>query len=150
MYAYKSLSQVERAFRSCKTMDLKMRPIYHYLPHRVKIHIFMCMLAYYVEWHMRRSLAPMLFDDEDKEKAKALRNSPVSTATVSPTAKKKAQGKITEDGLPVHSFQTLLDDLATITKNYLQPKIAGSPIFTKLTQPTPVQRKAFGLLGLTL
>jgi transposase len=150
VYAYKSLSQVERAFRSCKTMDLKMRPIYHYLPHRVKAHIFLCMLAYYVEWHMRQSLAPMLFDDEDKENAQSFRSSPVATATVSPTAKKKAQRKITEDGLPVHSFQTLLDDLATITKNYLQPKIADSPIFTKLTRPTPVQRKAFELLGLTL
>jgi hypothetical protein len=127
-----------------------MRPIYHFLPHRVKAHIFLCMLAYYVEWHMRQSLAPMLFDDEDKEGAQALRNSPVVAATVSPAAKKKAQCKITDDGLPVHSFQTLLDDLGTITKNHLQPKIANSPMFTKITQPTPLQRKAFRLLGLTL
>ncbi len=148
--AYKSLSQVERAFRSCKTMDLKMRPIYHFLPHRVKVHIFLCMLAYYVEWHMRQSLAPMLFDDEHKDRAQALRTSPVAAATVSPAAKKKAQRKITEDGLPVHSFQTLLDDLATITKNRLQPRIADSPMFTKITQPTPIQRKAFRLLGLAL
>ncbi len=150
VYAYKSLSQVERAFRSCKTMDLKMRPIYHFLPHRVKVHIFLCMLAYYVEWHMRQSLAPMLFDDEHKDRAQALRTSPVAAATVSPAAKKKAQRKITEDGLPVHSFQTLLDDLATITKNRLQPRIADSPMFTKITQPTPIQRKAFRLLGLAL
>jgi transposase len=150
VYAYKSLSQVERAFRRCKTMDLRMRPISHFLPHRVKAHIFLCMLAYYVEWHMRQLLAPMLCDDADKDRAQALRPSPVVAATVSPAAKKNAQRKITEDGLPVHSFQTLLDDLGTMTKNHLQPKIAGAPLFTKITRPTPLQRKAFRLLGLTL
>ncbi len=98
--AYKNLAQVERAFRSLKTADLDIRPIYHWLSDRVRAHVFLCMLAYYVEWHMRRKLAPMLFDDDDKEAALASRSSPVAKAPRSDNAKAKAAGKITEDGRP--------------------------------------------------
>lgn len=121
--AYKSLSRVERAFRSYKTVDLKVRPICHRLPERVRAHIFLCMLAYYVEWHMRSSLAPMLFDDEDKALAEALRDSVVAPAIGSVIAHSKRQKKRAEDNLPVHSFQTLLKDLATIVKNRVQLKL---------------------------
>ncbi|HEY9821470.1 MAG TPA: IS1634 family transposase [Candidatus Sericytochromatia bacterium] len=148
--AYKSLSQVERAFRSYKTVDLKVRPICHRLPGRVRAHIFLCMLAYYVEWHMRSSLAPMLFDDEDKALAEALRDSVVAPAIGSVIAQSKRQKKRTEDDLPVHSFQTLLKDLATIVKNRVQPKLPGARVtFDKITCPTPLQQKAFALLGVS-
>jgi transposase len=148
--AYKSLSRVERAFRSYKTVDLKVRPICHRLPERVRAHIFLCMLAYYVEWHMRSSLAPMLFDDEDKALAEALRDSVVAPAISSVIAQSKRQKKRTEDDLPVHSFQTLLKDLATIVKNRVQPKLPGARVtFDKITSPTPLQQKAFDLLGVS-
>jgi hypothetical protein len=108
------------------------------------------MLAYYVEWHLRNALAPMLFDDEDKATAEALRENVVSQARRSQKAKSKVLYKRTEDGLPVHSFQTLLKDLATIVKNRVQPKLAGAKIaFEKITCPTPLQQKAFDLLGLS-
>src|ERR1035438_9032023 len=119
---YKSLSGVERAFRSLKTVDLHVRPIHHRLPDRVRAHILRCMLAYYVEWHMRQLLAPILFDDHDKPQAQAARTSIVAPAVRSASAKLKALTKQTDDGLPVHSFQTLLGDLATIAKNRIQPK----------------------------
>lgn len=149
--AYKSLSTVERAFRSYKTIDLKVRPIGHRLAHRVRAHIFLCMLAYYVEWHLRNALAPILFDDEDKATAEALRDSVVSPARRSDKAKSKVQKKRTAaDDLPVHSFQTLLKDLATIVKNRVQPKLPGKSVtFDKITCPTPLQQKAFDLLGLS-
>ncbi len=114
------------------------------------------MLAYYVVWHMRRALAPMLFEDEDKEIAEALRHSVVSAAKRSPSAEGKARTKRTADGEPVHSFQTLLKDLATIVKNRAQPRIplAGNagkpPEFNIVTIPTPIQRRAFELLGVPL
>jgi transposase len=120
--AYKRLSRVERAFRSLKTMDLKLRPIHHHLADRVRAHAFLCMLAYYVEWHMRAAWAPILFDDDDKEGAEALRDSVVSPAERSDRAKEKAYTKRTEDDLPVHSFQTLLKDLGTITRNRCRVK----------------------------
>ncbi len=148
--AYKSLSRVERAFRSYKTVDLKVRPICHRLPERVRAHIFLCMLAYYVEWHMRSALAPMLFDDEDKALTEALRDSVVAPAISSVKAQSKRQKKRTEDDLPVHSFQTLLKDLATIVKNRVQPKLPGARVtFDKITCPTPLQQKAFVLLGIS-
>lgn len=149
--AYKRLSTVERAFRSLKTVDLKIRPIYHRLPNRVRAHVFLCMLAYYVEWHMRGKLASILFDDDDKQAAATHRSSPVAPAQVSDKAKNKADRKRTPDGLPVHSFRTLLDDLATLTKNRVQ--VAGQndgAEFDMLTTPTEVQAKAFELLGLRL
>jgi transposase len=146
--AYKRLTVVERAFRCLKTVDLKVRPIYHYLENRVRAHIFICMLAYYVEWHMRQLLSPILFDDHDKEAARKLQESVVAPAQRSQKAKMKENTKRTEDGFPVHSFQTLLEDLATIVKDRCLPKIPGSPTFDKTTRPTPLQKKAFKLLRL--
>jgi transposase len=153
---YKDLSAVEQAFRSLKMIDIRVRPIYHRLPDRVRGHILLCMLAYYVVWHMRRALAPMLFEDEDKEIAEALRDSVVSPAKRSPSAEGKARTRRTADGGPAHSFQTLLKDLSTIVKNRVQPKI--SPLgtgekaseFVMVTIPTPVQARAFELLGVPL
>ena len=119
---YKSLSGVERAFRSLQTVDLHVRPIHHRLPDRVRAHILLCMLAYYVEWHMRQLLAPILFDDHDKPQAQAARTSIVAPALRSRAARRKAATRKTDEGLTVHSFQTLLSDLATIVKNRIQPK----------------------------
>lgn len=148
--AYKALSVVERAFRSFKTVDLRVRPIYHYLAHRVRSHVFLCMLAYYVEWHMRQALAPMLFDDEDKAAAQALRASVVAPAQSSAKARRKASRKRTEEGGAVHSFQTLLTDLATIVKNRIEPKIGGAESFDQTTRPTPLQQRALDLLRVRL
>jgi hypothetical protein len=148
--AYKDLTGVERAFRSYKTVDLKVRPIYHYLANRVRAHVFLCMLAYYIEWHMRKALAPLLFDDHDKASGQALRGSVVAPAEPSPKAQRKAQTKRTEEGLPVHSFQTLLADLATIIKNRIQPKIPGVEAFDQVTRPTPLQQQALDLLRVRL
>jgi len=147
--AYKDLQQVERAFRSYKTVDLHVRPIHHRAENRVRAHIFLCMLAYYVEWHMRRALAPMLFDDDDKSGAASKRKSIVAPAQRSDSALAKAATKNTNDGLPVHSFQTLLADLATITKNRVASKIAGLE-FDRITRPTPLQDRAFELLEVSL
>jgi hypothetical protein len=150
--AYKSLSEVERAFRSLKSIDLKIRPIFHRLAERVKAHVFLCMLAYYVEWHMRKALAPILFDDHDPGDAANSRPSVVAPAERSAAAKRKAKTKMTEDHLPVHSFRTLLADLATITKNTVEVKPINNDLarFEKLTRPTPLQQRAFDLLGVRL
>jgi len=148
--AYKSLATVERAFRSLKTVDLHVRPIGHRLADRVRAHVLLCMLAYYVEWHMRQALAPMLFDDDDKATAAAQRASVVAPAQRSPRARRKAHTQQTEDGRPVHSFQTLLHDLGTITKN--QIRFVHSPLETTemLTKPTPLQQRALDLLQVAL
>jgi transposase len=144
---YKGLAVVERAFRSSKTVDLHVRPIYHYNADRVRAHIFLCMLAYYVEWHMRIALAPILFDDHDPIGARAKRASIVSPAKPSNAAQKKASTKKSQqDGLPIHSFRTLLSDLATLTSNKVENKAHGLS-FVRVTRPTPVQQKAFDLLG---
>lgn len=150
--AYKSLSQVERAFRSLKSIDLKVRPIHHHLVERVKAHVFLCMLAYYVEWHMRKALVSILFDDHDPEDAANSRPNMVAPAERSTAAKRKAASKTTDDGLPVHSFQTLLSDLATIARNTVEVKHTGNdPVtFEKLTRPTRVQQRALDLLGVGL
>ena len=140
---YKNLAVVERAFRSLKSVDLKVRPIHHHLAGRVRAHVFLCMLAYYVEWHMRRALAPVLFDDEDREAAQAQRDSVVAPAQRSAKAQRKAMRKRTDDGLPVHSFQTLLADLGTISKNHVQ---MGDQNFQMITTPTEIQQRAFDLL----
>jgi transposase len=147
---YKRLSVVERAFRCIKTVDMKVRPIFHRSAKRVRAHIFLCTLAYYVEWEMRRLLAPILFDDEDHELAEQQRSSVVAPAQRSETAKRKASSKHTADGVPVHSFRTLLKDLATITKNQIQPNLPDAPTFAKVTQPTRTQKKTFDLLGVKL
>ena len=140
---YKSLSTVERAFRSMKSVDLKVRPIYHHQAERVKAHVFLCMLAYYVEWHMRRALAPLLFDDEDHEAAQAQRASIVAPAQRSTSAQQKAASKQTADGSPVHSFRTLLADLATLTRNRVR---MGERTFDMLATATAVQERALQLL----
>src|SRR5271165_591379 len=147
--SYKSLACVERAFRCIKTVDLHVRPVYHWLADRVRAHVFLCMLAYYLEWHMRQRLAPMLFDDTDKETAEALRASVVAQAQRSPAAVKKQATGQTEDGLPVHSFHTLIADLATLTRNTVETAIAPGMPFTITARPTPIQTKAFQLLGVT-
>ena len=147
--SYKRLAAIERAFRSLKTVDLKVRPIHHRKADRVRAHVFLCLLAYYVEWHMRRALAPILFDDDDPAAGEAARRSVVAPAQRSPRAKAKALTKRTDEGVPVHSFRTLLADLATLTKNRVQPKAPGVPAFEMLTMPTPLQRRAFALLGVS-
>ena len=148
--AYKRLAVVERAFRSLKTVDLKVRPIYHHAANRVRAHVFLCMLAYYVEWHMRERLKPLLFDDDDAAAAAAARASIVAPAQVSPSAKDKARRKRNASGWPVHSFRTLLDDLATVAKNRVVARLAGAGPFELVTRPTALQREAFKLLGVRL
>ncbi len=143
--AYKGLSVIERAFRSFKTIDLKVRPIFHRLEERVRAHVFLCMLAYYVEWHMRQKLAPLLFDDDDPEGKEAKRSSVVAPAQRSDRAERKARTKRTDDGWPVQSFQGLLGDLATLCKNLVLTK-GGGDTFDTLTTPTPLQQRAFDLL----
>lgn len=143
---YKSLSKVERAFRSMKSIDLKVRPIHHHLEDRVKAHVFICMLAYYVEWHMRKALAPILFDDDHHPEAQALRSSVVEPAKRSKEASVKASRRTTEDGIPVQSFQSLLSHLGTLTGNTV--RLESSDVgFLQYSEPTVVQRKAFELLG---
>jgi transposase len=142
---YKALSQVERAFRSLKTVDLQIRPIHHHLPDRVRSHIFLCMLAYYVEWHMREAWRPILFADEDQA-AKATRD-PVAPAKRSPAAERKVATHHLADGTTVHSFRTVLQDLATIVRNVC--RMHGhehAATFTVTTTPTPEQRRAYDLL----
>jgi Transposase DDE domain len=146
--AYKSLARVERAFRCLKTTDLDIRPIYHWVSPRVRAHVFLCMLAYYLEWHMRQALAPVLFDDHDRAAGEALRSSPVAKAEPSPAAKRKARKKHTDDGLQVHSFRTLLADLATLTRNTVV--YGKAPAVTLLARPTEIQQRAFELLRVKL
>ncbi len=146
--AYKGLSKVERAFRSMKTVDLKVRPIYHRRPQRVRAHVLLCMLAYYVEWHMRGKLAPVLFDDHDPEAAREQRESVVQAAQRSPAARAKAARKRTADDLPVHSFRGLLAELGTLTANQMRMADSGAT-FTMQSEPTAVQQRCFELLGVT-
>ena len=140
---YKSLSKVERAFRSMKTVDLKIRPIHHRLADRVRAHVFLCMLAYYVEWNMRKALAPLIFDDESTTRQR----SPVASAKRSASALKKASTKRNADGDPVESFQGLLRSLRTIARNRMRSKGAETSEFEIVTTPTPTQQKALELLG---
>ena len=144
---YKDLSAVENAFRSIKTVDFKVRPINHYGADRVRCHIFLCMLAYHVEWHMRQALKPLLFDEDDPQAARLTRSDVVAAKKPSASAKAKASRKKTPDGLPDHSFQTLLDDLATLTRNTIVPAIPGAPGWQQNTEPTPLQTRAFDLLA---
>ncbi len=146
--AYKGLSHAERAFRDVKSGDLDVRPIHHRRAHRVRAHVFLCMLAYYVVWHMKRDLAPMLFKDDDPAAAGAQRSSPVGKAKVSPAAREKALRKRTKDGQPVHSFRTLLQDLANLTRNSV--RFGDARPTTILSRPTPTQTRAFDLLGLKI
>jgi hypothetical protein len=149
--AYKSLSGVEHAFRSLKTVDLELRPVFHWTAPRVRAHVLLCMLAYYLQWHMRRSLAPMLFDEPDPAAREAQRTSPVVKAEPSPAARRKAARKRTDpaegESLPVHSFHTLLGDLATLTRNVV--RLGRDRLTAIFATPTPTQRRALDLLGLT-
>jgi transposase len=141
---YKGLAEVERAFRSLKTVDLKVRPIHHRLENRVRTHIFLCMLAYYVEWHLRQVWRELLFADEELA-AKAERD-PVAPARRSEAAERKAQQRTREDGAPVHSLRTLFDELATQVRNTCRTRAASdAPTFQLITQPSPTQRRALAL-----
>ena len=144
--SYKRLSDVERAFRSLKTIDLKVRPIRHRLEERVRAHIFLCMLAFYVEWHMREAWRPLLFSDEDQA-AKQTRD-PVAPAKRSAAALRKVHTKVLDDGTPVHSFQTLLKELSSIVRNVCRPRGAEppAPTFEIVTTPSPTQQRAYDLL----
>src|ERR1700730_1231903 len=144
---YKRLAEVERAFRSFKSVDLKVRPIHHRLEERVRAHVLLCMLAYYVEWHMRQALAPILFDDDDPTAVDAARRSVVAPAQRSPRAQRKAITKLTADDTPLHSFHTLLSDLATVAKNRILPNTQDPVPFDLITTPTSLQQRAFDLLG---
>ncbi len=146
--AYKSLAQVERAFRSMKTVDLQVRPIYHYSELRVRAHVFLCMLAYYVEWHLREALKPLLHDDEDLATLRDQRANPVMPTPRSEGADAKAARHRTDDDLPVHSLQTLLQDLATLTYNITSTSVNPQTKIVITTRPTPLQTKAFALLGI--
>jgi len=146
--AYKSLARVERAFRSLKTVDLHLRPIHHWLAPRVRAHVFLCMLACHVEWHMRERLKAMLFDDDDLTVAARERASIVAPAQPSPAALRKRASKLTANGGPVHSFQTLLRDLATCTLNEMTTTLNPAYSFTLVATPTPIQAQAFSLLAL--
>jgi hypothetical protein len=147
--AYKDLAKVERAFRCLKTVDLHVRPIHHRLEQRVRAHVFLCMLAYYVEWHMRRAWAPLLFAEDDPQGAAERRGSPVQPAVRSQSAEHKASAKTTPEGETIHRFRGLLDHLATLTKNTIQPP-GDLPAFDRLTVPTHLQQKAFDLLGVPI
>lgn len=145
--AYKSLSHVERAFRSLKTVDLKLRPIYHWKDDRIRAHVFLCMLAFYVEWHMRSSLSELLFDDPDREAAEQTRKSVVAPAPRSENAKRKERTKHNSQGDPVQSFNSLLQDLGTLCRNHVR---ADGAEFSLLTTPTSLHTRAFELLGVSL
>jgi transposase len=146
--AYKGLARVERAFRSLKTVDLHIRPIHHWLAPRVRAHVFLCMLACHVEWHMRERLKPMLFDDDDPGAAARQRTSIVAPAQPSPAALRKRAGKVTANGGPVHSFQSLLRDLATCTLNEMTTTLNQAYSFTLAATPTPIQAQAFARLAI--
>lgn len=148
--AYKDLAKVERAFRSVKTVDLKVRPIFHWLDDRIRAHVFLCMLAYYVEWHMRRKLLAMLFDDHERDAAEQQRSSIVAPAPRSSAAHAKDQSKQTEDGFAVHSFRTLLSDLATLTKNRVQLANQAGVEFDMCARATPQQTRIFAHLGIAV
>ena len=146
--SYKSLAQVERAFRTLKGMDLRIRPIHHRTEDHVRAHIFLCMLAFYVEWHMRQALAPLLFEDEELAQNRTRRD-PVAPAQASDSAKTKKADRVTPDGFPVHSFDTLLRELATRCRNTCRiPSDPSGTTFQQLTEATPLQAGAFQLLGL--
>ena len=144
---YKSLAQVERAFRSLKTMDLKVRPIHHHLENRVRAHIFLCMLAYYVEWHMRQVWRELMFCDEDQ--AAKLTRDPVAPAKRSDAALKKVQTHTLEDGTPTHSFQTLMTELQGIVRNTCRTlgNAADTRTFDILTTPNSKQKRALELIA---
>ena len=147
MRCYKSLAQVERAFRCLKGLDLRVRPIRHRTEDHVRAHIFLCLLAYYVEWHLRQAWASLLFADQELEQDRPRRD-PVAPARPSASVISKKALRQTADGLPIHSFATLLEALATRCRNRCKVKAdpSGSTFF-QLTEPTPLQTRALQLLG---
>lgn len=146
--SYKSLAHVERAFRSLKTVEIELRPIHHRKPERVRAHVLLCMLAYYVEWHMRQALASILFHDDDRAAAARRRTSIVAPAKRSPRAESKAATKVNDEGIRVESFRSWLANLATITRN--EVAASGLPPFVKITRPTAPQARALELLDVHL
>jgi transposase len=144
--SYKALAEVERAFRSMKTIDLHIRPIHHHLEGRVRAHIFLCMLAYYVEWHMREAWCEMMFADEDLERKK--HRDPVAAAERSEAALEKVATRTLKDGSPVHSFRTLLAELSTIVRNTCEARVGKNrgSTFQMTTTPNPAQHRALQLL----
>ncbi len=146
--SYKNLAQVERAFRTLKGLDLRIRPIHHRDEQRVRAHIFLCLLAYYVEWHMRQALAPLLFDDESLP-IERWRRDPVAPAQPSESAKQKKAVRLTADGLPIHSFKTLMAELGTRCRHRCRMKSdPDSPAIYQDTELTPLQSRAMKLLRL--
>ena len=146
--AYKKLGEVEKAFRTLKSIAIRVRPIHHREEEMVRAHIFLCTLAYYVEWHMREALAPMLFTDEHKQQARDSRSCEAQPVKKSADARAKANEKLDREGRPVHSFSTLMEHLRGIVRNRIEPGIKGIPAFHKETRPDALQRRALELLGL--
>ncbi|UNC13043.1 IS1634 family transposase (plasmid) [Acidiphilium multivorum] len=146
--AYKDLSRVERAFRTLKSVDLAIRPVHHWLSPRVRAHVFLCMMAYYVEWHLRDALKPLLFQDHDRPGAEAERASPVAPASTSPAADRKRRRRRNDQNLPISSFTDLMAHLATQTLNTAALPKAPNATFTTLANPTPLQAAAFDLIGI--
>ena len=146
--SYKSLSEVERAFRCLKGIELRVRPIHHRTEERVPAHIFLCLLAYYVEWHLRRAWAPLLFEDEERGEERQRRD-PVGPAKPSVSAQQKKRSHRTREGLPVHSLQTLMAELATRARvTYSLRSGDSTPVFKQVPEPTPLQARAYNLLEL--
>ena len=145
--AYKDLARVERAFRTLKSVDLQIRPVHHWIEPRVRAHVFLCMLAYYVEWHLREAWAPILFHDHDRVMAEQERPSPVAPVQPSPAALRKRGRRRTDDGLPLSGFSDLMAHLATQTMNVIAVPGTTDAAFTTLTNPTALQNAAFRLLG---
>ena len=143
------VAAIKQAFRSLKTTMLHLRPVYHWREDRIRAHVFLCMLAYYVEWHLRRDLRPLLFHDEQREEAERQRESIVRPAPRSEAAVRKERERRTEDGLPVQSLRCLLRDLATICRNTVRWR-SSSVAFERMTLPTDSQRRALELLGVAL
>jgi len=144
--AYKDLARVERAFRSLKTVDLDIRPIRHWIADRVRSHVFLCMLAYHVEWHLRDALAPLLFHDTELVAARAERSSPVAGTQPSDPAKAKKATKRSADGHRVMCFADLINHLGTLTRNAMRLSLRGTHRFTLYSTPTRSQEAAFRLL----
>jgi hypothetical protein len=146
--SYKALARVERAFRALKSIDLQIRPVHHWIEPRVRAHVFLCMLAYYVEWHLRRLWAPILFDEHDQPAAEAQRASPVAAAEPSPASLRKRGRRRSDDGVPISSFRDLLRHLATLTLNTVAVPGTKPTTATLYARPTPLQVTAFQLLGI--
>ena len=140
--AYKSLANVEKDFRSIKTIDIDLRPVYHHLEGRVRGHVFLCFLAAHLTWHLRRTLAELTYTDETP----LTREDPVAPAVRSQAAKTKTNNRTSTTGLPLHTYQNLLNHLATLTRNDIRYGSNG-PVIPTLAEPTPVQRRVFDLLG---